>query len=49
MLRMFENWNPNEVIEIPGVGIVTQRLVCFENKGFRRYYMGLRGSGEPCE
>jgi len=23
--------------------------VCFENKGFCRYYVGLRGSQKPCE
>jgi len=36
-------------IEIPGIGIVTRRLVCFEDKGFCRYYMELKGSEKPCE
>jgi len=49
VLKMVENWSPNEVIEIPGIGIETKRLVCFEDKGFCRYYMGLRGSEKPCE
>ncbi|MCD6084477.1 MAG: integrase [Desulfurococcales archaeon] len=49
VLRMFEKWNPSEVIEIPGLNIITKRLVCFEDRGFCRYYMGLRGSEKPCE
>jgi len=49
VLRMFENWSPRETIEIPGLDIVTRRLVCFVDKGFCRYYMGLRGSEKPCE
>jgi len=49
ILKMIESWSPSEVVEIPGVGIETKRLVCFEGKGFCRYYMGLRGSEKPCE
>ena len=49
VLRMFEKWNPSEVIEIPGLNIITKRLICFEDRGFCRYYMGLRGSEKPCE
>ncbi|ADM28749.1 integrase protein [Ignisphaera aggregans DSM 17230] len=49
VLKMIESWSPNEVIEIPGIGIETKRLVCFEDKGFCRYYMGLRESEKPCE
>ncbi len=49
VLRMVAEWSPSETIEIPGTGIVTKRLVCFEEKGFCRYYMGLRGSEKPCE
>jgi len=29
--------------------MVTKRLVCFKEKGFCRYYMGLRGPEKPCE
>ena len=49
VLKMFENWSPRETIEIPGLNIVTKRLVCFEDEGFCRYYMGLRGPEKPCE
>jgi len=27
----------------------TQRLICFEDRGFCRYYVGVRGSQKPCE
>lgn len=40
VLKMLEKWNPGETVDVPGVGLVTRRLVCFEDKGFRRYYMG---------
>jgi len=49
VLKMVESWRPEEVVEIPGVGIETKRLVCFEDRDFCRYYMGLRGSEKPCE
>ena len=49
VLKMVEEWSPDDVVEIPGTGIVTRRLVCFEEKGFCRYYMGLRGPEKPCE
>jgi intergrase/recombinase len=48
-IRLLENWNPNEIIEINGLGIDTQRLVCFEDKGFCRYYVGIREIVKPCE
>jgi len=47
VLKMIESWNPDEVVEIPGVGIETKRLVCFDV--FCRYYMGLRESAKQCE
>jgi len=47
VLKMIESWNPEEVVEIPGVGIETKRLVCFDT--FCKYFMGLRGSEKPCE
>ncbi len=49
VLKMIAEWSPDETIEIAGTGIVTKRLVCFEGKGFCRYYMGLRGFEKPCE
>jgi len=27
----------------------TSRLVCFSDKGFCRYYIGIKGSQKPCE
>jgi len=35
-------------VEIPGYGF-TQRLVCFAEHGFCRYYLGLREGQKPCE
>jgi len=49
ILAMIELWNPGEMIEISGTSIVTRRLVCFEDRGFCRYYMGLREGTKPCE
>jgi len=46
VLAMIEGWSPNEVIVIPNIDVETKRLVCFEDKGFCRYYIGLRESGE---
>jgi len=49
VLRMIELWAPEEKVEIPGASIVTRRLVCFMERGFCRYYMGLRDGTKPCE
>jgi intergrase/recombinase len=49
VLRMIELWNPDDTVEIPGTGIVTRRLVCLDDRGFCRYYMGLREGTKPCE
>jgi len=46
-VQIVNTFSPSEVIEIPGVGIETKRLVCFEN--FCRYYAGARGPQKPCE
>jgi len=48
-LYLIENCNPREIVEIPGVGLETTRLICFEDKRFCRYYVGLRGHSKPCE
>jgi len=48
-LYLIKNYSPRELVEIPGIGLETTRLVCFEDKGFCRYYLGLRGHSEPCE
>jgi hypothetical protein len=44
-----KGFNPNEIVEINGLDIETPRLVCFEDKSFCRYYVGLRESVKPCE
>ena len=49
VLRMVETWSPEEIVEIPGVGLETRGLLCFDNRGFCRYYMGLRESSKSCE
>jgi intergrase/recombinase len=48
-LLLIESFSPRELVEIPGVGLETTRLVCFHDKGFCRYYVGIRGSQKPCE
>jgi intergrase/recombinase len=48
-LLLIESFSPRELVEIPGVGLETARLVCFHDRGFCRYYMGIRGSQKPCE
>ena len=47
-LKMLAEWAPEEQVEIPGLGF-TQRLVCLEDQGFCRYYLGLREGQKPCE
>ena len=36
-------------MEVPEIGSETRRLVCFEDRGFCRYYVGVRGTQKPCE
>jgi intergrase/recombinase len=48
-LLLIESFSLKELVEIPGVGLETTRLVCFNNKGFCRYYIGIRESQKPCE
>jgi len=49
VLKMIAEWSPSETVEVPGTGILSKRLVCFEERRFCRYYMGLRGPEKPCE
>ena len=49
VLKMITEWSPDETIEILGTAIVTKKLVCFEDRGFCRYYIGFRGPEKPCE
>jgi len=48
-IYIVENYNPGEVVEISGLGVDTPRLVCFHDKGFCRYYVGVRETAKPCE
>jgi len=48
-LHLIKNYNPKELVEIPGIELETTRLVCFKDRGFCRYYVGLRGSQKTCE
>jgi intergrase/recombinase len=48
-IYIIESFNPYEIIEINGLDVETHRLVCFKDKGFCRYYVGLRESVKPCE
>jgi intergrase/recombinase len=48
-VHIVKTFNPNEVVEIPEIHLETPRLVCFNDKGFCRYYVGVKGSQKPCE
>ena len=48
-LQVVSTYSPREVVEVPGTGLETPRLVCFEPQGFCRYYLGVRGTQKPCE
>jgi intergrase/recombinase len=48
-IHIVKTFNPKEVVEIPEIHLETPRLVCFSDKGFCRYYVGIKGSQKPCE
>jgi len=48
-VHVVKTFSPGEVVEVPRISPETRRLVCFEDKGFCRYYAGIRGSQKPCE
>jgi intergrase/recombinase len=48
-LLLVKSFNPWEVVEVNVLGVDTPRLVCFQDKGFCRYYMGVRETAKPCE
>ena len=48
-LKLIEGFRPEEEIEIPHLHMITKRLVCFVDRGFCRYYLGVRESAKPCE
>jgi len=47
-LQVVKGFKPDEIVEIPAIGLETKRLVCF-TEGFCRYYVGIKGSQKPCE
>ncbi len=47
-LQVVKGFKPDEIVEIPAIGLETKRLVCF-TEGFCRYYAGIKGSQKPCE
>jgi intergrase/recombinase len=48
-LTLIRSFNPDEVVEVNGLDVDTQRLVCFQDRGFCRYYLGVRRGVKPCE
>jgi len=48
-VKLVESYSPGEEVYIDMLEEWSLRLVCFEEKGFCRYYMGLRGPEKPCE
>jgi intergrase/recombinase len=48
-IHIVKTFNPKEVVEVPEIHLETPRLVCFSDKGFCRYYVGIKGSQKPCE
>ena len=48
-LALVKDFRPDEIVEVNGLDVDTKRLVCFEEKGFCRYYVGIREGVKPCE
>jgi len=48
VMQMVTEYSPREVVKIEMTDSYTERLVCFENRGFCRYYLGIH-TGKPCE
>jgi intergrase/recombinase len=48
-VHIVKTFNPKEVVEIPEIRLETSRLVCFEDRGYCRYYVGIRETQKPCE
>jgi len=46
-LMIIESFKPNEIIEINGLD--TPRFICFSEKKFCRYYVGIKETMKPCE
>ena len=48
VIQMVTEYSPREVVKIEMTDSYTERLVCFEDRGFCRYYLGIH-TGMPCE
>ncbi|MCD6300614.1 MAG: integrase [Staphylothermus sp.] len=48
-LELLASWNPEELVKIEGINVETKRLVCFEDKGFCRYYLGIHRAQKTCD
>jgi hypothetical protein len=48
-IYIVENYKAMEIVEINGLGVDTPRLVCFHDKDFCRYHVGVRETAKPCE
>jgi len=48
IMKMIADYNPEEIVKIEMTDSYTERLVCFENRGFCRYYLGIH-TGKECE
>jgi len=47
-MKMIAEYRPKEVVKIEITDSYTERLVCFKEKGFCRYYLGIH-TGKECE
>ncbi len=48
VMKMIAEYNPKEVVKIEITDSYTERLICFEDRGFCRYYLGIH-TGKDCE
>ena len=48
VMQMVAEYSPREVVKIEMTDSYTERLVCFEDRGFCRYYLGIH-TGKHCE
>jgi len=48
-LALIKSFNPKELVEVSGIDLVTPRLVIFQDRGFCRYYLGIREIAKPCD
>lgn len=46
---LLSSWSPSRVISIEAIDYESERLICFESKGFCRYYLGLKVTLKPRE